>query len=183
MDGVEPLVKAVKKLRGEIHLGNGMVDLSERVGEEFETAGVLRHREVTLLEVAVLPIEDHVSGRTIGKEVLLDPSPEGIGGGGADHMVDDLICQGGIHGEDDMGVNLMVVAVGVGWWWMMDEVGDTVEKEDHQEERFPLVVVVLGGIEKEFDVVGDVIVVDRVVRAGRRRRRGGGGKQRGKLRA
>ena len=66
---------------------------------------------------------------------------------------------------------------------MVDEEFDTVENKDHEKEGFPLVVVVLGGIEKEFDVVGDVIVVDRVARAGCRRRRGEGGKKRDKLRA
>ena len=43
----------MKKLSGEISLGNGVVDVGEAVGEELHATRILGDREVALLEVAV----------------------------------------------------------------------------------------------------------------------------------
>ncbi|KAE8768194.1 hypothetical protein D1007_60351 [Hordeum vulgare] len=89
-------------------------------------------------------------------------------------------------GDDDngnVGVKLAVLGVGIGWWWVFDQKRDAIADKHHEEEGLPLVVVVVGRVEEKFDVVGDVVVEDRVAR---RRRRGGGrsrgGEERGELR-
>ena len=82
-----------------------------------------------------------------------------------------------------MGVELKVLGRSIGRWRVVEEVGDAVADENHGEEGLPFVIVVICGVEKKLDVVGDVIIVDGEAGSrGRRRRRGGGEKGR-KLRA
>ncbi|KAM3311280.1 hypothetical protein ACQJBY_031760 [Aegilops geniculata] len=135
-DGVKPLVKSMKELGGEIHLGNGTIDVSESVGEEFEATSVLRHREVTLFEIAVLAVEDHETGVAIGEEEIFDFVPEGVGGGGADDVIAHGVREGGINPQNDMGIELKVRGRSVGRWRMVEEEGDAVANEDHQKEGF-----------------------------------------------
>ena len=66
---------------------------------------------------------------------------------------------------------------------MVDEEFDAVANKDHEKEGFPLVVVVIHGVEEKLDVVGDVIVVDGEARRRGRGRCGGGGEKGRKLRA
>ncbi|XP_044964904.1 uncharacterized protein LOC123425287 [Hordeum vulgare subsp. vulgare] len=144
------------KLSGEVGFADGVVDVSETVDEELHAARVLGDEEIALLEVSLLPVEDHEPGGTIGEEEIFDFLPDGVGGGGADDVVDHGIRKSGIEPEGDMGVELKVGSVGVGRRRVFDEVEDTVADQDHEEERFPLVVVVISGVEMKLDVIGDM---------------------------
>lgn len=96
VNGVETLGQAMKELRGKIHLGDGMVDVGEAVGKELHATCVLRDREVTLLEVAVLAVEHHEAGDATGEEEVLDLVPDGKGSGGADDVIAHGVRKGGI---------------------------------------------------------------------------------------
>ncbi|KAE8790037.1 UDP-D-glucose epimerase 3 [Hordeum vulgare] len=67
-------------------------------------------------------------------------------------MIDHGIGKGGVEPERDMSVELKVGRVGVGWWQVLDEVENAVANKDHDEERLPLVIIVVGGVEEELDV-------------------------------
>ena len=63
---------------------------------------------------------------------------------------------------------------------------DAVANEDHEEERLPLMIVVVSKVEEEFYVVGDVVTVDGEERCRggcRRGRWSGGGEERGEARS
>ena len=47
---------------------------------------------------------------------------------------------------------------------MVKEVGSAIAEENHEEEGFPFVVVVFGRVEKKLDMVGDVIIENRMAR-------------------
>ncbi|KAE8796939.1 Carboxyl-terminal-processing protease [Hordeum vulgare] len=95
-DGVQALVQAVEELSRKVHLGDGVVDVCEAVGEELETAHVLGDGEVSLLEIGILAVEEHETSGAIGKEVVLDLGPDGIGCGGADDMINEGIGESGV---------------------------------------------------------------------------------------
>ncbi|EMS62759.1 Carboxyl-terminal-processing protease [Triticum urartu] len=105
-DGVEALVEAVKELSAKIHLGDSMLDVGEAVGEEFHAPRVLGHGKITLLEVAILPVEDHEPGSTVGEEEILDLVPKGEGIGGADDVIHHRVGERGGDPENDMGIEL-----------------------------------------------------------------------------
>lgn len=59
-------------------------------------SAALGHRKIALLEVAILPVEDHEPGSTIGQEEILDLVPEGVGVGGADDVIHHGVGERGI---------------------------------------------------------------------------------------
>ena len=171
MDGVKAFVDAVEELGGEIHLDECVIDVREPSGEQLHAASVLRDGEIPLLEITVLPVEHHVPGSPIGEEVVTDPSPELVRGGGTDDMVSKGIGESGVNPENEMGVKFRGGGVSVGRQWVLDEVGDAVVDQDHEEERLPLMIVVVIGIEEKFDVVLNAIAEDGMWRRGGRGRR------------
>lgn len=171
-DGVEALVEAVEKLCGEVHLRDDVIDVGKAGDEQLHASRVLINREVPLLEVAVLVIEGHVLSGAICEKIVSDPVPEIIGCGGTGHMVNDGIGKGGIHGQGNMGIELTVLGVRVGWRGVLDEVGDAVANENHEKERFPFMIVVIGRVQEKLEVGGDVGVEDEVTSSRGRRRWG-----------
>ena len=119
-DGVE----AMQKLRGKVYLGDRVVDVGKPGGEELHAAGVFGDREIPLLEVAVLPVEHHIPGNLICEEIVHDPRPEGVAGGGTDDMVDEGINESGVDPQSDVSINLAVLGIGIGRGWVLNEVGD-----------------------------------------------------------
>ena len=61
---------------------------------------------------------------------------------------------------DDGVVDVELKVVGIGVWGrgVLDEVGEAMADEDHEEEGLPFVKVVFVGVEEEFDVVRHMIV-------------------------
>ena len=96
----------------------------------------------------VLPIGHHVPGRPIREEVITDAIPEVIGGGGPYDMIDEVIDEGGVDLENDMGVELKVLGRSIGRWRVVEEVGAAVANQDHQEEGLPLMIIVIGRVEE-----------------------------------
>ncbi|KAE8769202.1 hypothetical protein D1007_59229 [Hordeum vulgare] len=166
---VHTFVKPMEELGGDIHLGDGVVDVGKAVGEELNAVSILHDGEIALFKVVVLAIEEHEAGGLVGKKEIGDILPEGVGGGGTDNVIGEGIGKGGINPESHMGVELKEVRVGVGWEGLRKEEGDPVSEKHHEKEGFPFVVVVGGGIKKKLDVVCDVITENGVARGVRRR--------------
>ena len=104
----------MEELGGEIHLGECMIDVREPSAEQLHAASILRDGEIPLLEITVLPVEHHVPGSSIGEEVVTDPSPELVRGGGTDDMVSKGIGESGVNPENEMGVKFRGGGVSVG---------------------------------------------------------------------
>lgn len=78
--------------------------MSAAVGEELHAPRVLSHGKIALLEVAILPVEDHEPGSAVGKEEVLDLVPERVGVGGADEVIHHGVGERGVDPEDDVGI-------------------------------------------------------------------------------
>ncbi|KAE8808862.1 Subtilisin inhibitor 1 [Hordeum vulgare] len=70
----------------------------------------------------------------------------GEGGGGADDVIHHRIGESGINPESDMSVEFKVLGGGVGWWRLLNKVGDVVANEHHEEEGFPLMIVLISRV-------------------------------------
>ncbi|KAE8809413.1 hypothetical protein D1007_14006 [Hordeum vulgare] len=122
-DGIKALVEAMEKLGGEIHLSDDVIDVSQAIGEEFHAARVFRDGKITLLEVAILAVENHVTSGAIGKEEVLDLVPESEGGGGAADVITHRIEEGGVDPQDNVSVQLEIGSGCIGRGWMLNEIG------------------------------------------------------------
>lgn len=180
----------MEELSGEIHLSDRVVDVGEAGGEELHATGIFGDREITLFEIPVLPIQGHVSGGTIGKEVVPDAPPKIEGGGGTHDVIDEGIGQSGVDPKNEVSIEFAEVGIGVGWEGLFNELGDAIAEKNEEEEGLPLVVVVIVGVELEFDMVLDAVMEDRVAGLGNGGWRGwwcsglrnGGGEERCKRR-
>ncbi|KAE8779639.1 Carboxyl-terminal-processing protease [Hordeum vulgare] len=81
------------KLGGEIVLGDGVVDVGEPVGDFLYARSIFRDRQAPLLEVAILPVEDHEAFSSVGEEVIMDLLSAGKGSGGTNDMIGDGIAR------------------------------------------------------------------------------------------
>lgn len=131
-----------------------------------------------MLQVAVLTRQMQVPRPLVSQEVVPDALPGRVG---VDCTAHDHLEDGVLKGEEDPEDQPLVHGepggLGVRRSASRDMVLDAILGEDTCEESAPLNVVVLGRVELEFDMVGDVIVVKVLEkRIGRRRE---GGSQRG----
>ena len=144
--GVKAFVEAVKELGGEVNLGDGVLDVGKAIGKELHGTCVLLDREIALLEVAILPVEDHEPGSTVGEEVITDLGPDGKRGGGADDMIHHGVRESGVDPQGNMSIKLEVGGISVGRRGMLDEMSDAVENKDHEEEGLPLMIIVVSRV-------------------------------------
>ena len=94
MDDVEAFVDAVKKLSGEIHFSDGVLDVGQPGGEELHSTSVLGDGEIPMHQVAELGVEDHGATCLVVTEdqVQLGPDVEGgarRGSGDVHQLVSD----------------------------------------------------------------------------------------------
>ncbi|KAE8769061.1 Ferric-chelate reductase 1 [Hordeum vulgare] len=63
-------------------------------------------------------------------------------------MTDEVVSEGGVDPEHGVGVELALLRSGVGEERLLDKLGNAVADQDEQEERLPLVVIVVVGLRR-----------------------------------